>query len=150
MKSFKCNFTMFFLSRPRRVTMADYHNYRRSFWRNRPLPSLGDPYSGLNPPPPPPGRWSLVILIPGWNPPPPPPLREVILIPGWSLFRDLLYVYVLLLSSLLPLFPSSFLLLFLCPRLLFFISLSQILRSIFAFSSPFFLHRLFVISKTRK
>ena len=61
------------------VTMADYHNYRRSFWRNRPLPSLGDPYSGLNPPPPP-GGWSLVILIPGWTPPPPPCAR-------WSLFR---------------------------------------------------------------
>ena len=58
------------------VTMADYHNYRRSFWRNRPLPSY--PYSGLKPPPPPP------VGDPWWS-----------FIPGWSLFRDLLYMWMI-------------------------------------------------------
>ena len=48
------------------------------------------------------------------------------------------YVFVLLFSSLLPLFPSSFLLFFLCPCLFFFISLFHILHTTFPFFSLFF------------
>ena len=65
-------------------------------------------------------------------------------------------MYVLLLSSLLLLFPSSLLVLFFFSLLLssffsffLFISLSQILRSIFPFSSHSFVHLLLFKKKNK-